>query len=1010
MKRSDLYRKILASLLAMSYVCISGTVTTAVTYAAATGVYVDTDDTVINDDCDVTDADSAIGIQVSNVNNVKVNSSEVKAASDKNAVGLTVAGGTVTVKEGIVIDATVQGSGTAVSSGYGVMNSSGNISFGENTQIRVTGTADNLVQNTVEGLVVYADGVTSLGSGSLVEVKNTSGLAYAGHFSVGHGTRPLNGVVNIGDNVTFSAEVSNSKVASGRSIGFFNEDGAEMTVGNNFIVKAVMESQTAGSRAKAEGFVNYDQGTGKKAVIGTDMQASSDAKATTGNVSSYGVYNYNSDLEIGERAVITARGEGEGQLSVTGFTNYDDSSVPVTVAEVKNGAVISAEAKRTGGTALVYIQAIENDEKSVMKLGDNITLSSVLTNEAAAAGAYVMGISNTNSAQIELGNNVNLNTVLYDQTDAGKDYVIGIYNTDASQVKFGDKATIIAAAASADDVRGVYNATGSSIEFGDAAKISAKADAPGLGIGIYNDASTVTLNGSVYVEGSDYALYNAGAGMIDAVAAGRQKVLYGDVYSEDSSITNLLLDTADSLFYGAAGVDSGGEVNISLTDSAAWQMQGDSEVNRINLANNGRIDLTQYADYQALQAADYAGNNGSIIFKTDLAGETDSDKLTIGTKTDAGITYIQVKDASLTNGQGIVTGEKKLLLVTDNSAEKAARFVGKELNAGGLWDVIPTIENGLAVGGSEEEWYLTKLAKNVNNDTEVLLNASDNSYALWRNSNDTLRKRLGDLRYRSNQTDGDGIWARYIGGKFGSGSFDGRYNMYQLGYDKAVDARSTYGIAVESGTGRADYDFGSSKDKLWTGSLYGTWYGSNGAYTDVVARYGHFDTDINSYGDYPDKANNKNHAYSLSIEYGKTIELSEKRGTFIEPQAQFIMGRMSSSSYTTDRGNNVYLGGVNSYIGRLGIVAGQKISDGNDVYFKANVLHEFGGDRDIYMRAANGETLSDSRDYGDTWFEVGLGGNIRMGKNSSFYGDIERSFGADIQKKWQVNAGVRFEF
>ena len=305
---------------------------------------------------------------------------------------------------------------------------------------------------------------------------------------------------------------------------------------------------------------------------------------------------------------------------------------------------------------------------------------------------------------------------------------------------------------------------------------------------------------------------------------------------------------------------------------------------------------------------------------------------------------------------------------------------------------------------------MTKLAKNVNNDTEVLLNASDNSYALWRSSNDTLRKRLGDLRYRSNQTDSDGIWVRYIGGKFGSGSFDGRYNMYQLGYDKAVDARSTYGIAVESGTGRGDYAAGSSKDKLWTGSLYGTWYGSNGTYTDVVARYGHFDTDINSYGDYPDKANNKNHAYSLSIEYGKTIELSEKRGTFIEPQAQFIMGRMSSSSYTTDRGNNVYLGGVNSYIGRLGIVAGQKMSDGNDVYFKANLLHEFGGDRDIYMRAANGETLSDSRDYGDTWFELGLGGNIRMGKNSSFYGDIERSFGADIQKKWQLNAGVRFEF
>ena len=37
-------------------------------------------------------------------------------------------------------------------------------------------------------------------------------------------------------------------------------------------------------------------------------------------------------------------------------------------------------------------------------------------------------------------------------------------------------------------------------------------------------------------------------------------------------------------------------------------------------------------------------------------------------------------------------------------------------------------------------------------------------------------------------------------------------------------------------------------------------------------------------------------------------------------------------------------------------------------------------------------------------------GAIKLGNSSHLYGDIERSFGADIQKKWQVNAGVRFEF
>ena len=147
------------------------------------------------------------------------------------------------------------------------------------------------------------------------------------------------------------------------------------------------------------------------------------------------------------------------------------------------------------------------------------------------------------------------------------------------------------------------------------------------------------------------------------------------------------------------------------------------------------------------------------------------------------------------------------------------------------------------------------------------------------------------------------------------------------------------------------------------------------------------------------------------MEYGKTIKVNRERGTFIEPQVQFTAGRLGSARYTTDRGTEVYAGGMNSFIGRVGLAAGQKAKDGrSDFYIKGSLLHEFGGERDITMQAANGETQATSKDYGDTWFELGLGTNIKLSKTSQFYGDIERSFGAEIQKKWQINAGVRFEF
>ena len=80
---------------------------------------------------------------------------------------------------------------------------------------------------------------------------------------------------------------------------------------------------------------------------------------------------------------------------------------------------------------------------------------------------------------------------------------------------------------------------------------------------------------------------------------------------------------------------------------------------------------------------------------------------------------------------------------------------------------------------------------------------------------------------------------------------------------------------------------------------------------------------MESYGDYPDKASYKQHAYSLSVEYGKRFDF--EAGFFVEPQAQFTLGRLAGIDYTTDRGVNGRIDGMNSAIGRIGFVMGQKI-------------------------------------------------------------------------------------
>ena len=145
----------------------------------------------------------------------------------------------------------------------------------------------------------------------------------------------------------------------------------------------------------------------------------------------------------------------------------------------------------------------------------------------------------------------------------------------------------------------------------------------------------------------------------------------------------------------------------------------------------------------------------------------------------------------------------------------------------------------------------------------------------------------------------------------------------------------------------------------------------------------------------------------MSVEYNKRI--AQKNGMFFEPQAQFTYGHINGNSYGTSKNIAVANEGIDSLVGRLGIAVGKHLEQGC-IYTKVSVLHEFYGDGSASMQDRNGAALSNDFDYGDTWLEVGIGGNITLGKNFELYGDVERSFGGDITKNWGANVGFRYSF
>ena len=880
---------------------------------------------------------------------------------------------------------TVENTGNDYSNSVVFAESGSNITFNNETTNIISSTNNRKKFIGGAGNIVFSDTATTLNIGNMNESSSISGCI--GITVSGQGSFAFNntdGIVNIGG---FAGTVFDM------SGGTIKLEGAETNVSSNGGFLLYLSNQRYG---------------------GTQNKIDFNAQKTTIKGTSKGIYadtnSINNHVSF----------KGDVDIEVQGNGYYDGIAVALgTNAALDLNFDKGATIKAHQNSAADDLFAVNLAAGSDLKVKGDIDLISTAVGGGTGNnyGIYSAGgdaAFDGMRLQVTGGKNVYgvyLNGGKADVEGAlvvdaqGQDYVFGINNANGSKIDIKGVAAITVNSANTKNAYGIYS-TGANSDIAFHSDTILTTNGPAA-VQVEAGGKVLFARGLVSESGAYIFAVDSGSSIqINSEGGGLVKVI-GNIFAQDGGTLDFKMDNSESYLEGAAD-----GVNMDMQNGSVWRVTGDSNSQKLNL-ENAAVDLTtDGVGATKFVIADYSGTGGNFIMDTDLAAET-GDKVNI-TSSAAGTTYVQVKDASLVNGH-TVTGAKNLLLITD--ASQNVNFVGKNLNAGGLWDVTPTLENGENVTltdgsqGTKDQWYLTKMAKQVNNDTKVLLESGDGNYALWRNTGDTLRKRLGDLHnYRDTKVESDGIWSRYIGGKFGSGNFDGSFNMYQLGYDKAANAKSIYGFAVENGSGHTSYSYGSGKDKLFAGSIYGTWQGDNSSYTDIVARFGQFDTDIRSYGDYPDKAKAKSHAYSLSVEYGKTIELNKAQGTFIEPQAQLIVGRLGSSSYTTDRGNNVYMGGVNSCIGRLGVVAGKKDASGNDVYLKVNMLHEFGGNRDVRMLAGNGETLSESQDYGDTWFELGLGGNIKLGNSSHLYGDIERSFGADIQKKWQVNAGVRFEF
>lgn len=356
----------------------------------------------------------------------------------------------------------------------------------------------------------------------------------------------------------------------------------------------------------------------------------------------------------------------------------------------------------------------------------------------------------------------------------------------------------------------------------------------------------------------------------------------------------------------------------------------------------------------------------------------------------AGINADNVKDAA--GLEGLVRNSLK---IHDDSAAKFDVQVNEGLLIGQMQaDTINHLDGNTIAN--------VKIAQSTTVDA---ISHLQNAAALsWRQEDATLSKRLGDLR----QGDGDqGFWVRLNRGEFKYDNARNQNNFFQMGYDKA-GGDWHYGAAISRNSGKTTYGDATAKNRSLALTLYGTWLGDKGHYADIVLKEGRLSNDYDisapigfTHGHY------KTWGSSISAEYGREIAMGDK--AYFTPQAQLSWLRIAGKDYTTANGIAISQDSQSSTIGRLGFELGSRLGDNGNVYAKASVLHDFCGSADTRL-SYNGISTTYSNDLGDTWYEAGIGFNLKTKDNSYLYADVSKAFGGDYKTPLQWNVGMRWTF
>lgn len=530
------------------------------------------------------------------------------------------------------------------------------------------------------------------------------------------------------------------------------------------------------------------------------------------------------------------------------------------------------------------------------------------------------------------------------------------------------------------------------------------------------------------------AISNMGNFTLNADDIARATYIYGDIEHFSGAQTNInlkgdekSLDSSHILEGAFWGAIKGSDENFHMTlgENTFWSVPSNQTDVVYGLKLNGGVvyvNTPNYYDYgssdvwntkfQTVTFANLQTNEKSAIcVSTDLLNDVGDKVVLTGTVPAALQLGIRNKDDNggvpikESDGHSVtvvhVDGDNKVNLKT------GLMFYNLEIAGGGdsLSLYTPIIKERALTSGTiitGRDYNFVGWGSSSAGDVLDKQLPSNEPY-INTNELDNVFKRVMDIR---NDTSEVGVWIRGETGKMKIEGYGYDYNLTSGGHDWKHENNAGIlfgGFGITHSVNKCDT--GIIGDTKSTGyNLYGSWLGKdNNDYVDVILKYGKMDKtyaglDINNIfaaGSY------SKDVLSIAAKYGRRYEM--RNDWYYEPFAGLTWGKISDVDFKDARGFNIHGDSVTSKIANLGMQVGKKM-DKRDFYYRMNLVHDFDGKMHVNVP---GTTTNAYTDMGGTWLKCAIGTSAKVGKNNSYYIDLEKDFGSKVEKPWSISAGYR---